>query len=815
MATALAVRCRGLTKHFGEATALRAASGAVGAGSGPPSGPLALDGVDLDVAAGESLGIIGPNGAGKSTLLRVLAGIAVPTAGSVDVAGSVRSVIELGAGFHPDLTGIENLRCLGVLHGRSLAQVDGAADRILDFAGLAHAADLPLKQYSLGMRARLAFAVVTDVRPDVLVVDEVLAVGDQEFQAKCFERIAGMVAAGTTLLLVSHEMSMVASTCQRVVQLRHGRLVDDGPARDVIERYLARSAAHLADAPASRSTLRVVATEVGSSPAAPLRIHLDLDLDRPIAHAGVGFDVVLPMIDPDQVVSASTGPLGSLAAPGRYRVTGIAESLWGVGRDMRLLVRLVDRDLQRVVATATHDLPVVGDLAGRRLSPIGVAMTTPMAWSIEPLATTNDGAAPEDDAPGDVRPGPRTGHPVARLAGVTKRYRSRTGGPTLRPALPGRLGRPRGLDVRALDAVDLDIHPGEAIGLIGPNASGKTTLLRVLAGVTRPEAGDVVVRGRTVSLLELGSGFHADLTGRENLAVLGRLMGVTGPELAAHVARAIEFAGMAEAIDQRLKTYSTGMTARLGLAMALVAPADLLLVDEVLAVGDEDFRRQAIARIAERCRAGLAVVFVSHDLALVEQVCERVVRLDRGRLVQDGPADRVLGAYAGRSWAGGVHDAEGGVRLHRLGVDRHHVPTGGSLTLEGVLDVDEPQPDARLEVALRAPPDDRDAALSLLDREMVSAVIETVVAPGAELARPGRYRFRCRIDVGRLVGQVDLVVAAVDPHRQVALAEVWEQVVIGSPEPDMHVSFDPALTWSAEPWAAGGSADDEVSDWDR
>ena len=787
------VRCRGLTKVFAPLSTRELAGGALRFRPAPSSGGhVALDRLDLTIPRGQSLGIIGPNGAGKSTLLRVVAGITDATSGSVAVAGSVRSVIELGAGFHPDLTGRENLRCLGVLHGRRLDDVDESTERILDFAGLHEAAGLPLKQYSLGMRARLAFSVVTDQRPDVLVVDEVLAVGDQDFQAKCFARIAEMVQRGTTLLLVSHEMGMVAASCERVVQLRQGRLVDDGPARAVIERYLARSASRLAVAPDRRARLTVAEVVVGRSREAPLRFDADLELDRPLDHPAIGFDVVLPMVNPDQVVSASTTPLPAFTAPGRYRLTGTTDSLWGVGRDMRLVVRLVDRDEQVVIARCHHDLPVVGDLTGRRLSPLGVAMTIPMAWSVEPerSADATVTARTAVDPPGV---------PLVRVDGVAKRYRSRAGTPTLRPALPGRLGRPRRLDVVALDDLTLEVRPGEAVGLIGPNASGKTTLLRVLAGVTHPDAGRVALRGRTVPLLELGAGFSADLTGRENLRVLGRLMGVPGAVLDEQVELAIEFAGMEEAVDQRLKTYSTGMTARLGLALALVAPADLLLIDEVLAVGDEEFRRRAIGRLAERCRDGLAVIFVSHDLALVEQVCERVVRLDHGRVVDDGPADQVIGGYAGSSWAGGVHDAEGGVRLQRLDVDRRHVPAGGALELEGVLVVDEPQPDARLEVALRAPPENRAAELSLLEREMVSAVIETVIPAGGELSRPGRYRFRCRIEVGRLVGEVDLVVAAVDQHRQVTLAEVWEQVVVGAPEPGSHVTFDPAMSWSAEP----------------
>ena len=347
--------------------------------------------------------------------------------------------------------------------------------------------------------------------------------------------------------------------------------------------------------------------------------------------------------------------------------------------------------------------------------------------------------------------------------------------------------------------VSLGVRAGEAVGLIGPNASGKTTLLRVVAGVTRPDLGSVSVAGRTLSLLELGSGFHADLTGRENLRVLGRLMGVPAGRLGSHVDEAVEFAAMEEAVDHRLKTYSTGMVARLGLAMALVAPAELLLIDEVLAVGDEEFRRRAIARLAERTREGLAVLFVSHDLQLVEQVCGRVLRLDEGRCVDDGPVDEVIGAYAGSSWAGGVHDAEGGIRLQRLVVDRRQVPAGGRIGVEGVLVVDEAQPDARLELALRSPPHDREAALSLDEREAMSAVIETVIAPGAELARAGRYRFRCSIEVGKLVGEIDLVVAAIDQHRQLALAEVWEQIVVGNPEPGSRVTFAPGMRWDVAP----------------
>ncbi|MBL8774590.1 MAG: ATP-binding cassette domain-containing protein [Acidimicrobiales bacterium] len=787
------VRVRGLSKAYGAPGGRTGMGAALHPGTDPEVTELALRAIDLDVECGESLGIIGPNGAGKSTLLKIIAGITRPTAGSIEVVGTARSVIELGAGFHDDLTGLENLRCLGVLHGQTLAQIDEATERVVAFAGLEDAIDLPMKQYSMGMRARLAFAVVTDVRPDVLVVDEVLAVGDQDFQAKCFAHIGAMVAEGTTLVFVSHEMGMVATVCGRVIQLRNGRIVDDGPTREVIERYLTRSAARIPADRGSTARLHPVGVETGATGPDSLRVTVDVDLAEPLANPAIGFDVVLPMVAPDQVVSSSTEALASLSAPGRYRLTGSTDQVWGVGRNMRFVVSLVDRERQRVLDRTALDAEVVGELAGRRLTSMGVAMTVPMRWELHP--ESEDGHAGLRSSGGSRR---SLHPPVVVLDGVTKRYRSRTHGASLRPALPGRSGALRHPDVIALDGLRAEIGPGEAVGLIGPNASGKTTLLRVIAGVTAPDAGTVAVRGRVVSLLELGSGFLGDLTGRENLRVLGRLMGVAARDLDDHVDEAVELAGLGAVIDHRLKTYSTGMTARLGLSMALVCPADLLLIDEVLAVGDEEFRRVAIDRLAARGREGLSVVFVSHDLQLIEQVCERVLRLDGGRCVDDGPTDVVVGAYAGTSWAGGAHDAEGGVRLPRLDVDRRHVPNGGTLTVEGVLFVDEPVPDARLEVALRSPPHSRDIVLSLEEREALSAVIETVVLPGEELTQAGRYRYRCTASVGRLVGVVDVVVTAVDQHRQVVLAEAWEQVVIGSPEAGSHVTFVPGIDWTVQ-----------------
>ena len=204
-------------------------------------GHAALDDVSLRVEPGEALGIIGPNGAGKSTVLKLVAGVTRPTSGILRVEGTIGSMIELGVGFHPDLTGRENARTALVLHGASPSSALDALDEIEEFAGLGDTIGEPLKHYSMGMRARLAFAVATHFPADVLVVDEVLAVGDRDFQLRCLARIHDRLASGAALLFVSHEMTVVGHVCTRVVHLREGRVVDDGPAATVVERYLTQS----------------------------------------------------------------------------------------------------------------------------------------------------------------------------------------------------------------------------------------------------------------------------------------------------------------------------------------------------------------------------------------------------------------------------------------------------------------------------------------------------------------------------------------------------------------------------------------------
>jgi ABC-type polysaccharide/polyol phosphate transport system ATPase subunit len=206
-------------------------------------------------------------------------------------------------------------------------------------------------------------------------------------------------------------------------------------------------------------------------------------------------------------------------------------------------------------------------------------------------------------------------------------------------------GRGRGEDVWALRDVSFSIEPGEAVGLVGRNGSGKTTLLRLLAGIIKPTAGRVEVGGRVGSLLELGAGFHPDFTGRENVYLNGSVHGLSRRAVREHMDEIVAFAELEESIDLPVRTYSTGMAMRLGFAVAAHIEADVLLLDEVFAVGDEEFQRKCFGKIFEFKRRGGTIVFVSHDAAAVERLCERAVLLRAGRLEHDGPTQEAILLY--------------------------------------------------------------------------------------------------------------------------------------------------------------------------
>jgi len=197
----------------------------------------ALEDIDLSVCRGEVFGLIGRNGAGKSTLLKVISRILRPTRGRTVLYGKVAPLIELGAGFHPELTGKENVFLNGALLGYSRREMEACFDQIVDFAELHQFIDAPIRTYSSGMYARLGFAVATAHIPDILLVDEILSVGDEAFQNKCLDRIAEFRQEGSTIIYVSHSMAQVAKMCQRVGWLDHGRMQMIGDPKTVIEAY--------------------------------------------------------------------------------------------------------------------------------------------------------------------------------------------------------------------------------------------------------------------------------------------------------------------------------------------------------------------------------------------------------------------------------------------------------------------------------------------------------------------------------------------------------------------------------------------------
>jgi len=238
-----------------------------------------------------------------------------------------------------------------------------------------------------------------------------------------------------------------------------------------------------------------------------------------------------------------------------------------------------------------------------------------------------------------------------RFADVRKVYRwrgSRVRNESVKGAVLGSWWRRRTTKVEAhvaLDGIDLDIPPGGAVALIGPNGSGKSTMLKLAGGILKPTEGRVEVEGRVTALIELGAGFHPEITGRENVLINGMLLGLGRQEVEERLPEILDFAGIGDFIDQPVKTYSSGMYVRLGFAVAVAVEPDVLLIDEVLSVGDESFTRSCLDRLARMRQAGVTMVLVSHDLDLIETFADRAVYLSAGRIRAEGPVQEVVARY--------------------------------------------------------------------------------------------------------------------------------------------------------------------------
>lgn len=245
----------------------------------------ALRGITLRIERGETIGIVGVNGSGKSTLLQIIAGIMRATSGTVKVRGRVSSLLELGAGFHPELSGRENVELFGTVLGLTLADIRSRMPAIEAFAGVGEFIDRPVKVYSSGMFVRLAFAAAINVDPDVLLVDEALAVGDAAFQHKCMNRIRELQSHGTTIVLVSHDMGMIKAICSWVVLLDAGRVDAQGSPAEVASLYFAKSSAEIARAQAPEQPALAIAGEVH---ALDVRNTTDLEIQPHVFRHGTG-----------------------------------------------------------------------------------------------------------------------------------------------------------------------------------------------------------------------------------------------------------------------------------------------------------------------------------------------------------------------------------------------------------------------------------------------------------------------------------------------------------------------------------------------
>ena len=268
----------------------------------------ALKDVSFEVKQGEAVGIIGRNGSGKSTLLKILSRITAPTEGQIEIRGRVGSLLEVGTGFHPELTGRENIHLNGAILGMKRVDVDRKFDEIVAFAEIEKFLDTPVKRYSSGMYVRLAFAVAAHLEPDILVVDEVLAVGDAQFQKKCLGKMGDVTKGGRTVLFVSHNMAAVRKLCSHAILFYNGREIMRGPTDPVISKYLSESASEMSPVVAlppsspnalGRGTYLRFFTQNGTPQTQfrlgePFRIELEFEINKPLKHvmAAVGIKTI-------------------------------------------------------------------------------------------------------------------------------------------------------------------------------------------------------------------------------------------------------------------------------------------------------------------------------------------------------------------------------------------------------------------------------------------------------------------------------------------------------------------------------------------
>lgn len=374
----------------------------------------ALRDVSFDVERAEVLGLIGANGAGKSTLLKILARITEPTEGQAVIRGRVGTLLEVGTGFHPELTGRENIYLNGTILGMRRAEIERRFDEIVEFSGVEQFLDTPVKRYSSGMQVRLAFAVAAHLEPEILLVDEVLAVGDAEFQERCLGKMKDVTREGRTVVFVSHNLAAVRGLCSRALLLESGRLAHDGPTDGAIQRYLHRNGGQHAaavegealerrlvksrlygDAPFFVCTRIAVLDETGT-PAASFRSDDEIAVEivysvlRPVP----SLRLLVTLTDANQAVILRTESIDELPAggpapvvPGEYRsVVMLPSGLFGDAR-LDLNVSLIAEVNQILDYAAVVELDV--RFAGHGANARGKAYLRPqLPWRTELLSAT-------------------------------------------------------------------------------------------------------------------------------------------------------------------------------------------------------------------------------------------------------------------------------------------------------------------------------------------------------------------------------------------------------------------------------------------
>lgn len=362
----------------------------------------ALNDVSFNVQPGDTVGLIGKNGAGKSTLLKILSKITPPTAGKIISRGRIASLLEVGTGFHPELSGRENVYLNGSILGMKKKEIDSAFDAIIDFSGVERFLDTPLKNYSSGMQLRLAFAVAAFLEPEILVIDEVLAVGDAEFQKKCISKMEDVSSTGRTIIFVSHNMSAVKKLCKRGILLQQGQVVFDGSIQDAVDKYSQHydvqqtrfdiRVKQSADTPGFAHTVCIEdlqgrpCNEFAVGMGWQVRIHFTIQNRTP------GFVIGMGMMTPEDVGLRTCWSEASDLAPGHYEAVFREEHLFLGAGYYKLIVGLSSRMMtfQYVENCAylriSEDIHLQEDVI-RYASGVGVVLN-PMEINIAPVRSS-------------------------------------------------------------------------------------------------------------------------------------------------------------------------------------------------------------------------------------------------------------------------------------------------------------------------------------------------------------------------------------------------------------------------------------------